>query len=303
MDLTIILLNWNTCDLLRQALLSIKHSQPGIKYEIIVVDNASEDKSREMVVEEFPEVTLLVSKRNVGFAAGNNLALPQAKGRYILFLNSDTQVVGDALDALVRCADAAPDIGILGPKLLNADGSLQYSCRHYPNLATGFFRNTPLGRLFPGNKYNSDYLMTNWDHAALRDVDWVSGAAIMMRRELIEQIGSFDDSYYMYCEDVDICQRATLARFAQNPEKMWRVVYYPESVIYHYIGRSSDKAPARMTYEFHRSQYIFYRKHYMSQTPFWLRPIIPLGIGLRATGQILRFRVRRLQRQLQGKKK
>lgn len=297
MDLSIIILNWNTRDLLRQCLTSIL-SDPSnsIQSEIIVVDNASSDGSRDMVKSEFPQISLRVSKSNVGFGAGNNSALPVAKGRYILFLNSDTVVHPGALSMLVAYADSRDDLGVVGAKLINADGSLQYSCRHFPNLATGFFRNTPLGRLFPTNKFNADYLMSSWDHAEPREVDWVSGAALMLRASLIPEVAGFDEDYYMYCEDVDLCWRVgQTVRDGKNGDT-WKVGYYPDSVITHYIGKSSDKAPTRMTYEFHRSQYLFYRKHFKSNTPILLRPLILPGIMLRAVGQMTRYRVRNLQR-------
>ena len=325
MDLSVILLNWNTRDLLRESLQSLLDQPPGLNTQIIVADNASEDGSREMVRDLFPNVTLLTNPGNIGFGAGNNAALPLTTGRYVLFLNSDTKVTEDALQTLVAYADAHLYIGIVGPKLLNADGSLQYSCRQYPNLATGFFRNTPLGRLFPRNRFASDYLMKNWDHATPRDVDWVSGAALMMRRELLSQIGAFDEDFYMYCEDVDLCWRANHAIREQgtgnreqqeeeergrggeegrhemgitvpSPPLTWRVTYLPDAVIYHYIGKSSDMVPTRMTYEFHRSQYLFYKKHYAATTAWWLRPIILPGILLRAVGQIARYRARYWQR-------
>lgn len=298
MDLSVIILNWNTQDLLEKCLRSLECPQAGLDFEVIVVDNASEDRSREMVRTLFPEVHLLENPINIGFGAGNNTALPHAKGRYVLFLNSDTVVLEGALAALVGYADAHPDIGIVGPKLLNADGSLQYSCRRYPNLGTGFFRNTPLGRLFPNNRFNTNYLMTDWDHATPREVEWVSGAALMMRRSLLDQIGSFDEDFYMYCEDVDLCWRVNHTPHGDGA--CWRVVYYPEAVIYHLIGRSSDKVPTRMTYEFHRSQYLFYRKHYRATTPWPVRPLIPIGIGLRASGQMIRYRLSYWRRRLTG---
>ena len=313
MDLTVIILNWNTCDLLRASLRSLTsepHSADGhtIAVQIIVVDNASQDKSREMVRNEFPDVELVCLPANTGFGAGNNSALSGAHGRYVLFLNSDTVVIQGALARLVGYADSAPDIGIVGPKLLNEDGSLQYSCRSYPNLGTGFFRNTPLGRLFPKNHFTSDYLLTDYDHASPRDVDWVSGAALMMRRSLIDKIGAFDEEYFMFCEDVDLCWRVNHAAFkpagdgdqAVRSAPTWRVSYFPEAVIYHLIGKSTDLAPTRMTYEFHRSQYLFYRKHYAAETPLLIRPIIPIGIAMRAVGKMARYRLRRLQRILNG---
>lgn len=302
-DLSVVILNWNTCKLLEKCLRSLELPQPGLCYEVVVVDNASEDNSREMVKRLFPRVRLLVNKRNVGFGEGNNAALPHTTGRYVLFLNSDTEVTEGALAAMARFADSQPDIGILGPKLLNGDGSLQYSCRRYPNLGTGFFRNTPLGRLFPHNRFTTDYLYQDWDHNTPRDVDWVSGAALMIRRTLLDQIGGFDTTFFMYCEDVDLCWRANHAPLEEEGCPTWRVTYFPDAVIYHLIGKSTDIVPTRMTYEFHRSQYIFYKKHYAASTPFFLRPLIPVGIGLRAIGQMARYRINYWRRRLRGPQK
>jgi len=299
-DLSVVILNWNTCKLLEKCLRSLELPQPGLKYEVVVVDNASEDNSREMVKRLFPRVRLLVNKCNVGFGEGNNAALPHTTGRYVLFLNSDTEVTEGALAAMVRFADSQPDIGILGPKLLNGDGSLQYSCRRYPNLGTGFFRNTPLGRLFPHNRFTTDYLYQDWDHNTPRDVDWVSGAALMIRRTLLDQIGGFDTTFFMYCEDVDLCWRANHAPLEEEGCPTWRVTYFPDAIIYHLIGKSTDIVPTRMTYEFHRSQYIFYKKHYAASTPLLLRPLIPVGIGLRAVGQMARYRINYWRRRLRG---
>ncbi len=310
MDLSVIVLSWNTRELLKNCLRSVLSKSGGLAFEVLVVDNASEDGSREMVETAFPSVQLIANPDNIGFGAGNNSALPRARGRYILFLNSDTIVTEGALNAMVAYADESPDVGILGPKLLNEDGSLQYSCRRYPNLGAGFFRSTPLGRLFPKNRFATDYLMADWDHATPRDVDWVSGAALMIRRALIDQIGAFDVEYYMYCEDVDLCWRANHASLAgadcngrgsgNEIGRCWRVAYYPDAVIHHLIGKSSDQAPTRMTYEFHRSQYLFYKKHYSSSMPLLLKPLIPAGIALRAIGQMARFRLRYLQRRILG---
>ena len=308
MDLSVIILNWNTRDLLRNSLNSILHPDPDAvssrpippaDIEILVADNASSDDSREMVRAEFPEVKLVCSPMNIGFGAGNNLAVKEAVGRYVLFLNSDTIVIPGALNLLVQFADSHPDVGIVGPKLLNEDGSLQYSCRTYPNLGTGFFRNTPLGRLFPKNSFTNDYLMTSFDHMSPKDVDWVSGAALMMRRSIIDEIGAFDEEYFMFCEDVDLCYRVNHhPRKASDSNSPWRVTYYPDSIIYHLIGKSTDLAPTRMTYEFHRSQHLFYKKHYAATTPLLLKPIIPVGIWMRALGKMARYRLRRLQRVL-----
>jgi GT2 family glycosyltransferase len=290
MDLTVIILNWNTRNDLNVCLTSIFEQTFRHDIEIIVADNASQDDSREMVRTDFPRAKLVEHITNLGFCAGNNRAIPQNPGRYVLFLNADTRVTPCALDSLIEFADSNPTAGIIGPKLLNQDGSLQYSCRRFPNLGAGFFRNTPLGRLFPKNRFTQDYLMTDWDHATVRDVDWVSGAALMIRRETLEQIGGFDEGFYMYCEDVDLCYRANQAG--------WRVAYFPDSVIYHIIGRSSDQVPARATYYFHTSMYRFYKKHYARATPLLVRPLIVPGLIARAIGQITRYRIKNIQRRL-----
>ena len=298
MDLSVIILNWNARNYLEKSLASLVCVPQYLDMEVFLVDNDSEDDSVGMVREKFPTVTVIANRENRGFGAGNNLAVPQTSGRYVLFLNPDTVVTDGALAGLVAFADANPDIGVLGPKLLNGDSSLQYSCRRFPNLATGFFRNTPLGRLLPKNKFASDYLMKEFDHLAPIDVDWVSGAALLMRRELIDQIGAFDEDFFMYCEDVDVCWRAGKAVGPNG--KNWRVTYFPDSVIYHLIGKSSDLVPTRMTYEFHRSQYLFYKKHYAASTPLPLRPLIPVGIGLRAVGQLFRYRLLYWKKRLRG---
>ena len=293
MELSVIVLNWNTADETLACLESIYSQVHRHAIEVIVADNASSDRSREVVPQRFPQATLVAHSTNLGFCAGNNRAVAASSGRYVLFLNSDTVVAKGALDSLVNFADANPDVGIVGPKLLNLDGSLQYSCRRFPNLGAGFFRNTPLGRLLPQNRFTTDYLMSDWDHASVRDVDWVSGAALMIRREALEELGGFDESFYMYCEDVDLCYRAHQAS--------WRVVYFPDAVIYHIIGRASNKVPTRMTYMFHRSMYRFYRKHYARTTPFYIRPIILPGLALRASGQLVRYRWRNVMRRFRQK--
>jgi len=228
----------------------------GVTSEVIVVDHVSGDGSAAMVREEFPAVTLLEPGENLGFSGGNNLAYGSARGRYFLLLNSDTVVRPGWLTELIAYADAHPRAGLIGPKLLNPDGSLQYSCRHFPTLGAGFFRHTPLERLMPRNIYTRDYLMKDWDHNDARPVDWLSGACLLARRELIEEIGGLDDRYFMYFEDVDWAARAHRAG--------WEVHYTPAPVVLHEIGRSSDRRPKRMIVMHHESAY----RYFSENTPF-----------------------------------
>jgi len=267
-------LNWNNRRDLVICLHSILNLGHDIALEVIVVDNDSEDDSVAAVEKCFPQVILIVNPRNLGFAAGNNVGIQASRSRYIMLLNTDTLVHEGALERIVRFLDEHPDAGIVGPKLLNSDGSLQYSCRHFPTLGAGFFRNTFLGRLFPQNRFARDYLMTDWDHSETRVVDWVSGACMAVRREMIEEVGLLDEGFFMYCEDVDWCYRAKQAG--------WKTYYYPGAVVTHAIGRSTDLAPNRMIMQFHKSMYRFYRKHYRRRYPFLFWPLIVGGLIFRA---------------------
>jgi hypothetical protein len=203
-----------------------------------------------MTEREFPEVHLIRQKPNLGFAGGNNRALKAASGRYFLLLNSDTVVPPGWLAPLVEYADAHPRAGLIGPKLINPDGTLQYSCRRFPTLGAGLFRHTPLEWLAPRNRFTGDYLMRDWDHAAPRAVDWLSGACLMSRRTMVEEIGPLDDSYFMYFEDVDWAKRAHQAG--------WEVHYLPAPEVIHEIGRSSDRRPRRMIVMHHQCAYRFF---------------------------------------------
>lgn len=292
MDLTVSIVNWHTREDLLQCLASFvppgARRQPsgssfaldGSSCEVIVVDNNSGDGSVEDTRAEYPVVQLLAQSTNLGFGRGHNKAIALARGRHILLLNPDTIVSREALAALVTCADARPEVGILGPRILNPDGTVQYSARSFPTLAASFFRNSFLGRLFPGNRYTRQYLQSDWDHADTRDVDWVSGAAMLIRREALADLGGLDEDYYMYVEDVDICWRARKAG--------WTVLFCAESEIRHKKARASDLAPNRMIYHHHRSMYLFFRKHYLPDAGLPQRIIVPLGLFVRASYFIAR---------------
>jgi GT2 family glycosyltransferase len=273
LDLSICIVNWNTKKHLANCLDAIERAGTTVAHEIIVVDNASSDGSPEMVRQEHPQVRLIVSASNLGLTAGNNRAIAEAAGRYLLLLNSDTIVQPGAFDSLVTFLDEHPDAAAAGPKVLNADGSIQFSARHFPNLLVGLFRNTPLGRLFPRNRFTREYLMTDWDHSEPREVDWISGAAMCLRRKAVDDVGALDERFYMYCEDMEWCYRARLAG--------WRIYYAPTAVITHLGGRSSDLCVLPMVREFHGSMRAFYWKHYAQRWPLLLRWLPPLGVRLR----------------------
>jgi GT2 family glycosyltransferase len=278
-DLSVCIVNWNTRQDLEQAITSVLQSDPELEPQVIVLDNASSDGTPEMVREQFPSVKLLESAENLGFAKGYNRAAEEAEGRHILMLNPDTVVQAGALRSLVRFLDSRQEAGAAGPRLLNSDGTVQYSCRRLPGPMAAILRNTLLGRLVPGNRFTRDYLMADWDHRTVRQVDWVSGAAICIRRETWSEVGGFDEGYFMYAEDIDWCLRAHHAG--------WHIYYVPASVVVHRIGRSSDQRPVRMVVEFHRSMARFYKRHYADQWPFGLRWLPLAGIWARGAVVLL----------------
>ncbi len=291
-DISVSIVNWHTREDLLECLGSFvppeARRQPegssfavnGLTCEVIVVDNASGDGSVEDTRAQFPVVRLLAQERNLGFGRGHNKAISVARGRYILLLNPDTIIGERSLPDLVACAHSRPEAGILGPRILNPDGSVQYSARSFPTLAAGFFRNSILGRLFPRNRYTREYLQSDWDHHDTREVDWVSGAAMLIRREALKDLTGLDEDYYMYVEDVDICWRARKAG--------WTVLFCAESEIKHKKARASDLAPNRMIYHHHRSMYLFFRKHYLADAGVLQQIIVPAGLFVRASYFITR---------------
>lgn len=260
--------------------------------EVIVVDNNSEDGSPVMVAAEFPWVRLERMARNLGFTGGHNHALAIRTRRDALLLNSDTIVHRGALRRLAEHVAATPKVGIVGPKLLNPDGSLQRSCRRFPDPVAAAFRNTILGRVFPNNKYTARYLMDDLDHSKPTEVDWVSGAAMWVTGEALDELKGFDPEYFMFCEDVDLCWRAWGAGFT--------VRYFPAAVIVHAIGRSTDQVPNRMIGRFHKSMLRFYRKNMIPRLPLPLRPFAlgaaTLAVGLRAAPFVIKNRIDRWRR-------
>lgn len=237
-----------------------------------------------MVRSEFGDlVKLIILPRNIGFAAAQNISIRESAGRYILLLNPDTKLsTPDVLRKMVNYMDANADIGFLGPKILNPDGSLQYSARRFPTMLAACFRHTLLGKLFPNNRFVRRYLMTDWEHDQIADVDWLSGSALMVRRETIEQIGLLDERFYMYLEDVDWCRRAH--------EAGWRVVYFPKAVVIHKIGGASDQNPVQMIKEHHRSMLRYFLKYNLRSPRILILPLVIVALWLRARSRIRALR-------------
>lgn len=270
--LSTIIVNWNTLELLRACLRSLQQFPPTDTHEVIVVDNASSDGSAAMVHAEFRGVRLLALDENLGFSRGNNAGIAIARGEYIFLLNSDTEVRENALQRMIDYMDAHPDVAATGAKLVSPDGSIQESCRAFPSHRTALFnRKSLLTRLFPGNRYSRQYLLTDEERLQTREVDWVMGAALMTRRSVVEEVGALDPNFFMYAEDVDWCYRMH--------EAGGKIVYLPDAAIMHHYEKSARKAPFRMNFQRHKSMWLFYKKHYRGG--FLLDVVTLAGIGAR----------------------
>ncbi|MDT8306814.1 MAG: glycosyltransferase family 2 protein [Anaerolineae bacterium] len=250
---SVVIVSWNVRDLLRSCLTSLAAQRDALSLQVIVVDSASGDGTAEMVAAEFPWVELVACPENIGFPAGNNLGFALATHPYLFLLNPDTEVAGDAIDTLVAFLEANRDVGVVGPQLLNADGSVQSSRRRFPTLATGFFESTWLEAVAP-RRVLDDYTMRDRGDDQQSDVDWLMGAALMARREVVDQVGGLDPGYFMYSEELDWCRRIRDAG--------WRIVYVPEAQIVHHAGKSSEQAVTARHINFQRAKLRYFRKYH-----------------------------------------
>jgi N-acetylglucosaminyl-diphospho-decaprenol L-rhamnosyltransferase len=254
LDVSFLIVSWNVRDLLRRALSSILADITGIASEIILVDNGSHDGTVEMVHAEFPFVDLIDNLNNRGFASANNQALAAARGRYFLLLNPDAELVPGATRALVACMDTDSRVGIAGPQLLNPDRTVQSSRRRFPTFTTALLESTRLQQQFPRNRWLDHYYMLDTHDDVVQEVDWVVGAAMFVRRGVYEQIGGFDEQFFMYSEEMDWCYRARAAG--------WHVLYFPRAAVIHHEGKSSEQVVAARDIYFHSSKIRFFGKHH-----------------------------------------
>lgn len=284
-DLSIIIVSWNVAELLSACLRSIEQlsrapvsgvlqtrafgpADPARTLEVVVVDNASDDDTVARVRRDFPWVRLIEAGANLGFSAGNNLGYAQSRGRFVYFLNPDTELTtgrepgdqADSLWTLFRAIEAAPDVVMVGPQLRYADGTLQSSRRRFPTPATGFFESTWLGRLLPVNPWTRRLHMDDWPGDFTQDVDWLVGAAMLAQRRALEAVrspeyvGPFDETFFMYSEEVDLCRRLKDAG--------GRILYVPDARVIHHEGRSSAQVVAARHIHFNRSKVRYAAKHF-----------------------------------------
>jgi GT2 family glycosyltransferase len=254
MDVSFVIVSWNAKDYLRKCLRSLADACARLEHEVIVVDNGSSDGSPEMVEAEFPEVRLIRNAHNAGFAAANNQGLAIARGRYLALVNSDVELFPDTMERLIAFMEAHPDVGLLGPKVLNADRTIQPSCRTFPSLRSWLFRTLALDTAFPRSRLFGEHFMTHWSRDEVRDVDVLSGCFWLIRRSAYEQVGGLDTRFFMYAEDMDLCRRYRQAG--------WRTTFCPEGQIIHYGGASSGNAPVRFWIEMQRANLQYWKKHH-----------------------------------------
>jgi N-acetylglucosaminyl-diphospho-decaprenol L-rhamnosyltransferase len=272
-DITLAIINYNTKSLLKTCIDSIEETQPLAGYEIIVIDNGSADGSAEMMKQDFPQIHFLENAGNLGYAAAANQALRTSRAKYVMVLNTDIELDRDAIDILVEHADRHDDLGIAGPLLLNTDGSVQMSGRRFPSFLDAM-AHAFLGIVWPRNPFSARYRMLDWDRSTDSLVDWVSGAAMLIRRSAAEDVGYFDEGYFMYVEDMDLCY--------QMWRRGWKVYFCPDSKIIHHIGQASNQVSAKMIIEFQRSLYRFFNKTYSDTNKRWLKPLVACALVLRA---------------------
>lgn len=274
MDLSVIVVSYNTKDLLEQTIESVVKTTSNINYEIIVSDNDSTDGSPEMVKAKFPKVRLIENKANWGFSKGNNIAIKKAKGRYILLLNSDTVVKKDCLEKSLRYMDGHKDVGVLGCKVVLPSGELDHACkRGFPTPEASLYYMLGFHKFFPRNPKYGAYLASHIRDDQVAEVDALMGAFMMLPREVIGQVGMLDENFFMYGEDLDWCYRIKAAGY--------KVIYYPKAEIIHYKGSSSKKKRGKTIYEFHRAMILFYNKHYKKDYNPFITLLVYGGVGFR----------------------
>ncbi len=278
MDLSIIIVNYETYDLTEQTIESvINHDQP-FEYDIYLVDNGSKDGSIDRLKERFLKesedglIKFILNNENRGFAHANNLALKEITSKYILLLNSDTVVVDNCLEDSMNYMETHKKIGALGCKVVLPDNTLDKACRRsFPDFYVSFYRMTGLSRIFPKSKRFGRYNLTYLNEDKTYEVDCIVGAFMLVRSKTIQDVGFLDESFFMYGEDIDWCYRIKAAN--------WKIIYFSNAKIIHYKGASnSKKQNKRLTYEFYRAMYIFYNNHYKDGYPWITTAATYLGI-------------------------
>lgn len=264
MKLSILLLNYKTGNLTRECLKALYACALPFSFEVIVIDNSPQERLGELLKEQFPSVRYVPCMRNSGFAAGNNEGIRNARGEYILILNPDIIITPGSIEILLEYLDRNDDVGIAAPQLLHPNGSLQYSCHRFPKWYMPLVRRTMLERTRWGARYLVEYDMREWDHAHAKNVDWVMGACMMARASRLCEVGGFDERFFLYFEDTDICRAMG--------EKGYKVAYVPGAKVFHFHGRASKNVSVPLSVlspasRAHIASWIRYFLKYRSHRP------------------------------------
>jgi hypothetical protein len=277
LDLSICIVNWNVKDLLKACLGSIYANTKDISFEVIIVDNNSSDESVRMIKSDFPQVKLIENKTNAGFTKANNQAIKISQGRNIMLLNPDTEVTDNALNRMIRFLDSRRDCGALGCKLLNTDGSLQRSCRTFPTLEVMLYGAIFLDFLFPKSRLFGKYFMTWWDFNETREVDQPMGSALMIKKDVLDKVGLFDENIFIWFDEVDLCYRIKKAGF--------KIYFTPEAQIKHYLSQSFKQWTSipqifKGAVTWRKSRNYFFKKHkgILSVFALWALDILQIAI-------------------------
>ncbi len=272
MDLSVIIVNYNVKEFLQNLIHSLTKAAQNISYEIIVVDNASDDGSVELIKEKFPSVNLIVNKKNLGFSKANNIGLKIATGKFVMLINPDTIVQEDTIQKMLKFFNDTPDAGLAGCKILNPDGSLQLACRRsFPGPWTSFCKVTGLSSLFPNTRIFARYNLTYLNEDQTYEVDAISGSFMMAKKEAIDKVGGLDEQFFMYGEDLDLCYRIQKAGF--------KVYYVHSTQIIHYKGESTKRSSIDETKIFYNAMTLFVKKHFSNS--FLVEIILKLAITFR----------------------
>lgn len=273
-DISIVICNYNTAHLLKQTLESVFKHFTKLSIEVIVVDDNSSDDSVAMIQKNFPQIRLIVNKKNEGYSRSCNIGSKKATGRYVLQLNSDVTFVDKTdVSILTKYMDTHPDVGIIGCRLLELDGKLDLTCKHsFPTIMNIFYQSIGLTILFPKNTVFGDYYLQYLDEKKIHEVDCL-GAFMMIRPEVFKKIGYMDEKFFLYGEDIDFCYRTKKAGF--------KIVYHPGVVGIHHHGATTKKQKVKSLYRFHRAMFLYYRKHLHKQHMLPVNVMVYAGIGAR----------------------
>ena len=253
-DLSIIIVSHNHSKYLSKNIKSIIRNTVNINYEIVLVNNLKKDEGILNIVEKYPQIKYVENQFVKGFSANNNMGIKKSSGEYIAILNPDTYLLNNAFEIILGYMKKNKRIGVCGPKILNPDGSLQYSCRKFPSFKSFLYRRTPLRIFFNQNEINKDHLMINFDRVKPSKVDWMLGACLIIKRKQLEKIGMLDENFFMYCEDIDIC-------YTMKNKSLDRV-YVPEAEICHFHQAQTDKKFfSKLTLYHFKSMAYFIIKH------------------------------------------